>query len=71
MCLLCGLQCELSVSALPSAAAARVMSSLLGTLPDPVSRYYMRRSAWKDEFVRQQLLRDDEAHATDAMSQTS
>ena len=54
-------QCEMSVSALPAAAAVRIVSSLLATLPDPVSRYYMRRSQWRDEFERQQLLKDDGA----------
>ena len=66
--LLCVTQCERSVSMLPEAAAVRVVSALLASLPEHVSLYHMRRSRWRDEFVRQQLLKDDAAPYTAAVS---
>ena len=66
----CMRQCERSVSSLPAAASVRILSSLLSTLPEHVSRYYMRRSRWKDEFVRQQLLQDDEVMPASATLHT-
>ena len=52
---------------LPAAAAVRVVSALLTSLPEHVSRYCMRRSRWRDEFVRQQLLKEDDAPPTQAV----
>ena len=58
----------MSVAALPAAAAVSIMSSLLSTLPDHVSRHYMRRSQWKNEFVFQQMFKDDDSPSSTEFS---